>query len=93
MEDLLAAGDRDAAISRLESFVSELNSQKQSSSTALQLSSALQDLARIHSSAGFSIKADQLRAQALLVKERALHPSSPSGTRYSSLLLSVCSPG
>lgn len=93
VEDLLAAGERDAAISRLESLVSELSSQQQSSSTALQLSSALQDLGRIYSSAGFSLKADQLHSRALLIKERALYTSSPSGTRYSSLLLPNSSPG
>ncbi|KAK4753737.1 hypothetical protein SAY87_001841 [Trapa incisa] len=78
VEDLLAAGNRDAAISRLETLVSELSSQKNSSSTALQLSSALKDLARIYSSNGFSLKADQLHARALIVKERVLHPRFPS---------------
>ncbi|XP_031387800.1 uncharacterized protein LOC116200943 isoform X2 [Punica granatum] len=81
VEDLLAAGDRDAAISLLESAVSELTSQEESSSTCLQLSSALQELARIYSAAGFSLKADQLHSRALVVKQRALHASSPSGTR------------
>ncbi|KAK4772679.1 hypothetical protein SAY86_014454 [Trapa natans] len=79
--DLMAAGNSDAAISRVEILLSELSSRKPSSSTVLHLSSAPQDLARIYSSAGFYLEVDQLHARALIVKECALHPPLPSGTR------------
>ncbi|XP_062082480.1 uncharacterized protein LOC133788869 isoform X2 [Humulus lupulus] len=72
VEDLLTAGDTDAAISLLESVISNL----QTSESHPQLPSALTDLARLYSSKGFSLKADQLHSQASTIQHRLLHSSS-----------------
>lgn len=64
VEDLVAAGDADAAISLLESVISDLNPSDS------QLPSALTDLANLYSSKGFSLKADQLHSRAFLLQQR-----------------------
>ncbi|KAK7815857.1 hypothetical protein CFP56_001071, partial [Quercus suber] len=81
VEDLLDAGDSDGAISLLETQVSKLQTLNSSNSA---LASALGDLATLYSSKGFSLKADDLRSRAQLLK---LQPLS----RYLSLSLSLAS--
>ncbi|KAK7841293.1 coiled-coil domain-containing protein r3hcc1l [Quercus suber] len=81
VEDLLDAGDTDGAISLLETQVSKLQTLNSSNSA---LASALGDLATLYSSKGFSLKADDLRSRAQLLK---LQPLS----RYLSLSLSLAS--
>ncbi|OVA07154.1 hypothetical protein BVC80_1289g75 [Macleaya cordata] len=76
VEDLLDKGDTDGAISLLESLISKLETLK-SSSSDLQLSTALSDLANLYSSRGFSLKADQLQTRAFLIKQNA-HQILPS---------------
>lgn len=78
VEDLLDAGDTDGAISLLETQVSKLQTLNSSNSA---LASALGDLATLYSSKGFSLKADDLRSRAQLLK---LQPLS----RYLSLSFS-----
>lgn len=73
VEDLVAAGDTDGAISLLETRVSNLQSLSSSNpAVILQLASALGDLASLHSSKGFSLKADDLRSRASVLKHQAL---------------------
>ncbi|XP_061374504.1 uncharacterized protein LOC133316742 [Gastrolobium bilobum] len=67
VEDLVASGDTESAISLLESLVQTLNPSDWVSQ--LQLSSALSDLAKLYSSKGFSLKADQLQSRASLIKQ------------------------
>jgi hypothetical protein len=89
VEDLVAAGDTDGAISLLETRVSNIQSLNSSNpAVLLQLASALGDLASLYSSKGFSLKADDLRCRASLLKHQAL-----SGYPFRSLsfLLFVCS--
>lgn len=75
VEDLLDQGDVDKAISRLESVVSELQTRTNpSQSDHLQLSSALFDLAKLYSAQGFSLKADEARSRALLLRDHSLSP-------------------
>lgn len=77
VEDLVTAGDTDAAISLLESVVSDL----QTSETCHpdpQLASALTDLSVLYSSKGLSLKADDIAAKALVLKQQA-QVSSPAG--------------
>ncbi|KAF4371033.1 hypothetical protein G4B88_002962 [Cannabis sativa] len=79
VEDLLTAGDTDAAISLLESVISNLQIQTSSESESYshpQLPSALNDLARLYSSKGFSLKADQLHSRASTIQHRLLHSTS-----------------
>ncbi|RDX67336.1 Coiled-coil domain-containing protein R3HCC1L, partial [Mucuna pruriens] len=71
VEDLVDAGDVEAAISLLESVVETLN--PSDSASQLPLASALSDLANLYSSKGFSLKADQLLSRASLLKH--LHHS------------------
>ncbi|MFQ6631635.1 hypothetical protein Gotur_009321 [Gossypium turneri] len=73
VEDLVAAGDTQGAISFLENLISQL--QTASSSDDLRLPSALSDLASLYSSIGFSLKSDQLLSRASLLKHHA-HSSS-----------------
>ncbi|KAM6576604.1 hypothetical protein CsatB_028441 [Cannabis sativa] len=81
VEDLLTAGDTDAAISLLESVISNLQIQTSSESYSHpQLPSALNDLARLYSSKGFSLKADQLHARASTIQHRLLHSTSSACT-------------
>ncbi|KAL5574576.1 hypothetical protein UlMin_016275 [Ulmus minor] len=75
VEDLIAAGDADAAISVLESVVSNLQTLTPSGSDP-QLASALTQLAKLYSSKGFSLKADHLFSRAYLIQQRLLHSSS-----------------
>ncbi|KAK9999185.1 hypothetical protein SO802_018788 [Lithocarpus litseifolius] len=69
VEDLLGAGDTDGAISLLETQVSKLQTLNSSNSA---LASALGDLATLYSSKGFSLKADDLRSRAHLLKLQPL---------------------
>ncbi|MBA0767535.1 hypothetical protein Gotri_016408 [Gossypium trilobum] len=73
VEDLVAAGDTQGAISFLENLISQL--QTASSSDHLRLPSALSDLASLYSSIGFSLKSDQLLSRASLLKHHAHSPS------------------
>ncbi|ONK77500.1 uncharacterized protein A4U43_C02F7220 [Asparagus officinalis] len=76
VEDLVDNGDDEGAISLLESVISNLETLGSSSSSGdLRLASALGDLADLHSSRGFSIKADELRSRAILARARAVAPS------------------
>lgn len=72
VEDLVAAGDNDGAISLLETHVSKLQTLASSNTAVLQLTSALNDLANLYSSKGFSLKADDLRSRASLLKHQVL---------------------
>ncbi|MEI4872858.1 hypothetical protein Q8G47_29475, partial [Klebsiella pneumoniae] len=72
MEDLVHGGDSDKAISILESIVSNLQTQIISSqSDLLKLSTALFDLAKLYSTKGFSLKADEAQSRALLIQQRS----------------------
>ncbi|KAF3439486.1 hypothetical protein FNV43_RR17764 [Rhamnella rubrinervis] len=79
VEDLVEAGEIDAAISLLESVVSELESKKQATGSDPQLVSALTDLAKLYSSKGFSMKADHIHSRASVIQGRLLHCSSGVG--------------
>ncbi|XVF05077.1 hypothetical protein REPUB_Repub05bG0140100 [Reevesia pubescens] len=72
VEDLVAAGDTQGAISFLENLISKLQLTS-SSDDHLRLASALSDLASLYSSIGFSLKSDQLLSRAALLKQ---HPHS-----------------
>ncbi|EOA22260.1 hypothetical protein CARUB_v10002848mg [Capsella rubella] len=78
VEDLVAAGDVTAAISFLDSLVTNLQSRIGSSSAGertefgLQLAAALTQLADLYSSQGLSLKSDELRTRSSLIKQRAL---------------------
>ncbi|CAI0543990.1 unnamed protein product [Linum tenue] len=89
VEDLLSSGDTDAAISRLESVVSQLQLQPTPPSQAadLQLASALTELANLYSSNDFSLKSDELRSRAALLRHRALgsRVDDQDSDRFSSL--------
>ncbi|GLT48655.1 hypothetical protein SLA2020_222650 [Shorea laevis] len=74
VEDLVAAGDTQGAISFLENLISKLQVRDDSAETTaldLQLASALCDLANLYSSIGFSLKSDELRNRASLIRERS----------------------
>lgn len=73
VEDLVATGDNEGAISLLEMHVSKLQTLASSNNAVLlQLTSALADLANLYSSKGFSLKADELRSRASLLKHQVL---------------------
>ncbi|VVB16872.1 unnamed protein product [Arabis nemorensis] len=85
VEDLVAAGDVTAAISFLESLVTNLQSRFGSSSSSsgdnhggertefgLQLAAALSQLADLYSSQGLSLKSDEIHTRSSLIKQRAL---------------------
>ncbi|KAK8596066.1 hypothetical protein V6N13_000724 [Hibiscus sabdariffa] len=72
VEDLVAAGDTQAAITFLEDLISGIQT---TSSDDLRLAPALSDLASLYSSTGFSLKSDELLSRASLLKHRA-HSSS-----------------
>ncbi|XP_004291672.1 PREDICTED: coiled-coil domain-containing protein R3HCC1L isoform X2 [Fragaria vesca subsp. vesca] len=74
VEDLVTSGDTDAAISVLESVISNLENKGLPDSGPPELASALSDLAELYSSKGFSLKADDLQSRASLIKLR--HSSS-----------------
>uniref|UniRef100_A0A1J3I8N7 Coiled-coil domain-containing protein R3HCC1L n=1 Tax=Noccaea caerulescens TaxID=107243 RepID=A0A1J3I8N7_NOCCA len=86
VEDLVAAGDVTAAISFLESLVTNLQSRFGSSSSSggkrtefgLHLATALTQLADLYSSQGLSLKSDDLRTRSSLIKQRALDCDVPS---------------
>ncbi|KAK4607219.1 hypothetical protein RGQ29_001157 [Quercus rubra] len=81
VEDLLDAGDTDGAISLLETQVSKLQTLNSSNSA---LASALGDLATLYSSKGFSLKADDLRSRAQLLKLQPLsRDNQPNEDRIS----------
>ncbi|XP_052190507.1 uncharacterized protein LOC127800104 isoform X2 [Diospyros lotus] len=77
VEDLVNAGEVDKAISLLESVVSKLETLNSSQLDTLQLSCAIFDLAKLYSAKGFSLKADEARSRALLVRERYDGTRSP----------------
>lgn len=75
VEDLVDSGDVEGAISLLESVIANfgtLGSSSSSSSDNLRLAAALGDLADLQSSRGFSLRADELRSRALLLRARAV---------------------
>lgn len=72
VEDLVTAGDTDAAIALLESVISNL----ENTDSGPELGSALCDLANLYSSKGFSLKADTLQCRASLIKLRLPPPDS-----------------
>ncbi|OIW08462.1 hypothetical protein TanjilG_03138 [Lupinus angustifolius] len=73
VEDLVALGETESAISLLESMISNFETLKPSDSVSqLQLASALSDLATLYSSKGFSLKSDQLQSRASVIKQRTL---------------------
>lgn len=76
VEDLIHQGDVDGAISHLESVASKLQTLINSSQSDhhLQLSFALFDLAKLYSTKGFSLKADEARSRALLLRDHTLSP-------------------
>ncbi|KAK9939179.1 hypothetical protein M0R45_015885 [Rubus argutus] len=76
VEDLVTAGDTDAAIALLESVISNL----ESTDSGPELGSALCDLANLYSSKGFSLKADTLQCRASLIKLRLPPPDSGVAT-------------
>lgn len=84
VEDLVDRGDVDGAISVLEAVVARLEADEVRSSSStptppppppcpgdLRLAAALGDLAELHASRGFSLKADELRSRALALRARA----------------------
>ncbi|CAA7061124.1 unnamed protein product [Microthlaspi erraticum] len=81
VEDLVSAGDVSAAISFLESLVTNFQSRLGNSTSSfgdrrtelgLQLAAALTQLADLYSSQGLSLKSDELRTRSSLIKQRAL---------------------
>ncbi|XP_057484541.1 uncharacterized protein LOC130770914 isoform X1 [Actinidia eriantha] len=77
VEDLVQEGEIEKAISLLESVVSKFETLNSSQSDHLQLSYALFDLAKLYSSKGLSLKADEASSRALLIKERSQKILSP----------------
>lgn len=73
VEDLIQSGETDKAINLVESIVRNLETQKDSTQS-LKLSTALFDLAKLYSSKGFSLKADEAQSRAILIQ----HTSSSS---------------
>ncbi|KAH9699447.1 r3h domain-containing protein [Citrus sinensis] len=75
VEDLVEAGNTEAAISLLESTISKLEKIQQSQPTKeslnLQLASALTNLANLYSSNGFSLKSDHLLSRAFQIRDAA----------------------
>ncbi|XP_020107434.1 coiled-coil domain-containing protein R3HCC1L isoform X2 [Ananas comosus] len=92
VEDLVDRGDVDGAISVLEAVVARLEAEEVPSSSSatpppppplpcpgdLGLAAALGDLAELHASRGFSLKADELRSRALALRARADRTPSPN---------------
>ncbi|XP_028808300.1 coiled-coil domain-containing protein R3HCC1L [Neltuma alba] len=72
VEDLVAKGDSESAIFFLESLLPNLETLSSSQqSSQLQLASLLTELAKLYSSKGLSLKADELESRASLLKHRA----------------------
>ncbi|KAM5584942.1 coiled-coil domain-containing protein R3HCC1L [Rosa sericea] len=78
VEDLVTAGDTDAAIALLESVISNLENKD-----SPELASALCDLAKLYSSKGFSLKADDLQSRASLIKLRHSNSSGVATEKQS----------
>ena len=74
VDDLVDAGDVDAAIALLESVVSGLSTSAAAPATDLRLATALGDLAGLHASRGDTLRADELRARAIALRSRAAAP-------------------
>ncbi|TVU37000.1 hypothetical protein EJB05_18962 [Eragrostis curvula] len=76
VDDLVDAGDVDGAISLLESVVSNLSTAASPSGADLRLATALGDLAGLHASRGNTLRADELRARAIVHRSRAAAPGA-----------------
>ncbi|CAO2181633.1 unnamed protein product [Urochloa humidicola] len=77
VDDLVDAGDVDGAIALLESVVSDLSTSAAAPSGAhLRLATALGDLAGLHASRGDTLRADELRARAIVLRSRAAAPGA-----------------
>ncbi|XP_010322442.1 uncharacterized protein [Solanum lycopersicum] len=71
VEDLVDAGEIDGAISLLEELVAKLEYESQNSSNSqLPLSTALLELSKLYSTQGLSLRADQTRSKAFLIKQQ-----------------------
>ncbi|XP_054811090.1 uncharacterized protein LOC129312477 [Prosopis cineraria] len=82
VEDLVAKGDTESAISLLESLLPNLETLSSSQQPSqLQLASLLTDLAKLYSSKGLSLKADDLQARASLLKHRAARSHIPAAAK------------
>jgi hypothetical protein len=70
VDDLVDAGDVDGAIALLESVVSNLSTSAAAAPPAadLCLATALGDLAGLHASRGNTLRADELRARAIVLR-------------------------
>lgn len=90
VEDLVTSGDTDAAISVLESVISNLENKGLPDSGSPELASALSDLAELYSSKGFSLKADDLQSRASLIKLRHSSSSSSGYITHSQFSLISC---
>ena len=77
VDDLVDAGNVDGAIALLESVVSNLSTSAAAPSAAdLRLATALGDLAGLHASRGNTLRADDLRARAIVLRSRAAAPGA-----------------
>ncbi|OEL14816.1 hypothetical protein BAE44_0024164 [Dichanthelium oligosanthes] len=77
VDDLVDAGDVDGAIALLESVVSNLSTSAAPPPGAdLRLATALGDLAGLHASRGDTLRADELRARAIVLRSRAAAPGA-----------------
>ena len=77
VDDLVDAGNVDGAIALLESVVSKLSTSAAAPSAAdLRLATALGDLAGLHASRGNTLRADDLRARAIVLRSRAAAPGA-----------------
>lgn len=92
VEDLVEAGNTEAAISLLESTISKLEKIQQSQPTKeslnLQLASALTNLANLYSSNGFSLKSDHLLSCAFQI--RYIHIKIHAPFSFFFPLISLC---
>ncbi|XP_049411833.1 uncharacterized protein LOC125874844 isoform X1 [Solanum stenotomum] len=71
VEDLVDAGEINEAISLLEELVAKLEYESQNSSNSrLRLSTALLELSKLYSTQGLSLRADQTRSKAFLIKQQ-----------------------
>uniref|UniRef100_M1A5K9 Coiled-coil domain-containing protein R3HCC1L n=1 Tax=Solanum tuberosum TaxID=4113 RepID=M1A5K9_SOLTU len=71
VEDLVDAGEINEAISLLEELVAKLEFESQNSSNSqLRLSTALLELSKLYSTQGLSLRADQTRSKAFLIKQQ-----------------------
>ncbi|TMW96699.1 hypothetical protein EJD97_006949 [Solanum chilense] len=71
VEDLVDTGEIERAISLLEELVAKLEYESQNSSNSqLPLSSALLELSKLYSTQGLSLRADQTRSKAFLIKQQ-----------------------